>query len=153
MTQLTSSKSTNLVRLIYASQSRQEITGDVLKEILLKAREKNQSSSISGMLCFNKDYFLQVIEGSRLQINQLYNKLLSDDRHTNVQLIGFSEVSQRHWSKWTMAYATPTQKNSAIFLQYSISSEFNPYFLRAKSALMLLQDLAKQLETSENQEV
>ena len=136
-----------IVRLTYASQLTASVDAQAIKKILEQAQGNNIQNGITGMLCFNRKYFLQTIEGSRASINHLYKILLEDDRHTNVQLFSLNEVEARNWTSWAMGYATPTNENRLIFLKYCPTVEFNPYTLTAETAAMLLEELANQIPT------
>ena len=85
---------------------------------------------------------MQTIEGPRAQINRLLYALLSDQRHHDLQIIENRELKRREWSNWSMNYASPTEANSAVYLKYSTTIEFNPYLLSAEAANDLMRDLS-----------
>ena len=130
-----------LVRLTYVSRSTAALSSAALSAILEQARVNNLPRGITGTLCFNSDLFLQSIEGSRPIINRLYNKLLVDPRHTSVQLLELVEINERQWADWSMGYAVPSADNRAVFLKYSAMAQFQPYTMRARAVLKLLEDL------------
>ena len=43
-----------------------------------------------------------------------------------------------------MNYASPTEKNAAIYLKYSTTIDFNPYLLSAEAAYNLMNELRDQ---------
>ncbi|MEM7612960.1 MAG: BLUF domain-containing protein [Pseudomonadota bacterium] len=131
-----------LISLTYASRANPDVSSQDFKQILDQAQENNLAAGITGMLTFNKEYFLQTIEGPRAQINGLLAKLIGDRRHYDLQVIECLEISARSWAEWSMNYATPTTENNAIYLRYSTTKDFNPYLLNADSARALLRDLA-----------
>ena len=135
----------SMIRLTYVSTASDAINANDLKQILGQAQINNLRNGISGMLCFNSKVFLQTIEGSRARINNLYQALLKDKRHTNIQLLDTIEITVRDWSDWTMGYATPSKDNQSLFLKYSPSNDFNPYLLDANCAQLLLKDLASRV--------
>jgi len=132
---------TVLTRLTYVSRAKPDLSSDDLKAILKTAQMSNLNSGITGMLCFNKQFFLQTIEGSRPQISKLYNKLTADNRHYDLQIIEFVEIKSRKWPQWSMDYATPTSQNRDIFLKHSSSENFNPYLISAGAAQDLMVEL------------
>jgi len=134
-----------LVRLTYASRAKPDLSGSDLKQILNQARKNNAQNGVTGMLCFNKQYFLQTIEGARAEISTLLNKLAADNRHYDVQIIESIEVDHREWSQWSMNYATPSSENRDRYLKYSSTQSFNPYLLSARSAYDLLKELSQEL--------
>ena len=133
---------TVLCRLTYVSRAKPELNSSDLKEILKQAQYNNQQNGITGMLCFNKCFFLQTIEGARPELSSLLNKISADNRHFDLQIIESVEIHSRHWSEWSMNYATPTKENSHIYLKYSTSEYFNPFLLSAEAAQDLLTELS-----------
>ncbi|MEL6869594.1 MAG: BLUF domain-containing protein [Pseudomonadota bacterium] len=132
-----------LTSLTYASRANPDVSSSDFKEILDQAQENNSAAGITGMLTFNKEYFLQTIEGPRAAINGLLAKLIADRRHFDLQVIENREIKARSWAVWSMNYATPTAENNAIYLRYSTTKDFNPYLLNADSARALLNDLGR----------
>ena len=52
-----------------------------------RARPTTRGSGVTGVLCFSEGIFLQVLEGGRSAVNQLYNRIAADTRHTQVELL------------------------------------------------------------------
>ncbi|MEM9386553.1 MAG: BLUF domain-containing protein [Pseudomonadota bacterium] len=132
-----------LVSLTYASRMNPDVSPADCQRILEQARDNNRRAGITGMLTFNRDYFLQTLEGPRAHINALLIKLIADRRHHDLQVIECREIKARSWARWSMNYASPTEENSAIYLKYSTTLEFNPYLLNVESARALLRDLGR----------
>ncbi len=132
-----------LISMTYASRANPDVSAKDFNEILQQAQVNNAANGITGMLTFNKDYFLQTIEGPRAQINRLLYSLLADQRHHDLQLIETREIKHREWSKWSMNYASPTEENAAVYLKYSTTIHFNPYLLNADAANDLMRELSK----------
>ena len=131
-----------LISMTYASRAHPDVSAKVFNEILQQAQNNNAANGITGMLIFNKDYFLQTIEGPRAHINRLLYGLISDQRHYDLQLLETREIKHRGWAKWSMNYASPTEKNAAVYLKYSTTVNFNPYLLNAESANELMRELS-----------
>lgn len=143
MTQTTSNAHI-LVSMTYASRANPDVSAKDFNEILQQAQENNAANGITGMLTFNKDYFLQTVEGPRAQINRLLYALIADQRHHDLQLIETRELKHREWSKWSMNYASPTEVNAAVHLKYSTTIDFNPYLLSAEATRDLMRELSVQ---------
>lgn len=121
------------VRLIYFSRAAQGTSLQDVQNILETARHFNAEIGVTGKLCFATQYFLQAIEGPRLEINRLYNRILLDKRHQDLVLIGYEEITERLFSGWEMDYAPMTDE-----INHLISSEddaINPEFLSYQKAL------------------
>ncbi len=131
-----------LVSMTYASSANPDVSAKDFNEILQQAKENNAVNGITGMLIFNKNYFLQTLEGPRAQINRLLYSLIADTRHHDLQIIETRELKHRDWAKWSMNYASPTPDNAAIYLKYSTTVDFNPYLLSAEAANNLMRELA-----------
>ena len=131
-----------LISMTYASRANPDVSAKDFNEILKQAQENNAANGITGMLTFNKDYFLQTIEGPRAQINRLLYGLIADQRHYDLQLLETREIKHREWAKWSMNYASPTEENAAVYLKYSTTVTFNPFLLNAESANNLMRELS-----------
>jgi Sensors of blue-light using FAD len=131
-----------LVRLIYASTATDGVDLNEFKRILLQAQTNNNRRDLTGMLAFNSKIFLQALEGSRDQVNELYAKLIRDPRHNTVTMLGYKEIEERYWANWSMGFAAPNADNRALFLKYSQQSTFNPYRMRAEATEKMLVELA-----------
>lgn len=132
-----------LVSLTYASRMNPDVSPADCHAILEQARENNRLAGITGMLTFNREYFLQTLEGPRAHVNALLTKLIADRRHHDLQVIECREIKARSWARWSMHYASPTEENSAIYLKYSTTIDFNPYLLNVESVRALLRDLGR----------
>jgi len=129
------------VRLIYFSHASNGTSLQDVQEILETARKFNADAGITGKLYFATQYFMQVIEGPRLDVNRLYNRILRDDRHQELVLIGYEETNERLFAGWEMDYAPMTDEINQL-----ISSEddaINPEFLSYQKALDYLKSDAE----------
>lgn len=133
--------SQTLVRLIYGSLKNKYVDGAELKNILAVAQNNNTEKGITGILLFNSGYFLQALEGTRLQVSELYNIITADDRHHGVQLIKMSDITSRNWSQWNMQLISITEKEERIYQQYTGQSKFNPFKLSSKDATAFLEEI------------
>ncbi|MFK3866568.1 BLUF domain-containing protein [Pseudoalteromonas rhizosphaerae] len=136
-----------LTRLIYASTITEHFNPSSLEEIIEKAALNNEKNNVTGMLCFNRKYFLQCIEGSRTNVNKTYNKILNDKRHTEIILLDYSEINAREFSNWSMGYVPTSRLSAQINLKFSGSSEFSPYKISGASAYMMMLELKNSLPT------
>lgn len=131
-----------LVSMTYVSRAAKEMSAKEISEILQQAQYNNAANAITGMLVFKDNIFLQTIEGSRARINRLLHSLMTDQRHYDLQVLETRELMHREFSRWSMNYVSPTQENTAIYLKYSTTSDFNPYLLSFESVRGLMNDLS-----------
>ena len=130
-----------LVRCLYVSRAAKPLTAAVLDTILVQSRSKNPRAGITGLLCFSDEIFVQVIEGGRDAICELFNAIVRDDRHKDVRLLSFEEITERRFSNWTMGKVHVETINSGILLKYSEKPELNPYNCSAQVTMSLLMEL------------
>ena len=67
-----------LVRCLYASRPVEKMTGLLLDDILEQSRQNNAALGVTGMLCVSEDLFIQVIEGGRDEVCELFNAIVRD---------------------------------------------------------------------------
>lgn len=131
-----------LTRLIYASETAAPLTANDVQDIVDKARAANQRSQLTGMLAFDSQCFLQVLEGRRAAVSEVFCKIAGDPRHQRVQLLELVPVDERQFSIWSMGFAAANAHGRETFLRFSCEGQFEPSKMTAKSALGLLCSLA-----------
>lgn len=68
-----------------------------------QSRKKNRTLDITGLLLFDRPFFLQIIEGPTDSINQLIADILADERHRDVDIIYVNEeLADREFARWNM---------------------------------------------------
>lgn len=130
-----------LVRLIYASRLAKSCVPKDIDAIIKVSRIKNNKAQITGALCYDKRSFLQCLEGPRDAVNGLYRKIAVDPRHQQVSLIEFSEISERDFCDWQMAYVRAEDASQNIILKFSRDRRFDPFLMGASQARSFLQSL------------
>lgn len=130
-----------LVRLIYTSKTQPSFSGDTIKNILETSRAHNGKKVITGCLFYNRQNIIQYLEGGSEQINQLYNRIVMDERHSDVQLIDYSWINKRMFVGWSMGFAPDNAATRNIFLYYLEKDSFNPASLTVDAAVNLIKDL------------
>ena len=129
-----------LVRLLYASRAI-DPASNAIDEILSQSRQYNPSSGITGILCYGGGIFLQAIEGGRMAVSELYGHIQKDQRHKDVVLLHYEEVSERRFGGWTMGQVNMSKINTSILLKYAEKPELDPYSVSGKVSLALLEEL------------
>jgi len=90
--------------LIYRSEAAVPMSEDGLKTILTKARERNKTLEVTGMLLYFDNKFLQLLEGEKDQVKRLYADICADTRHKNVVTLKEGPSAQRLFPEWTMSF-------------------------------------------------
>lgn len=95
-----------LVHLIYASKVTNGFSVNDTVELLTKAREKNHSLNVTGMLLFDEDSFLQVLEGEAETVSKLFTEISKDKRHAKIVKIITEAICERYFNHWSMGCAS-----------------------------------------------
>lgn len=111
-----------LLELIYTSLSRAQNENDDVREILVSSERNNVATSVTGLLLFDGDRYIQILEGDRQQVENLFAIIADDPRHHNLELLHKGAIGARSFQTWRMAYETlPTgllgelAENMAVF--------------------------------------
>ena len=130
-----------LVRLLYYSRASREMSLSDLKDILGTARDNNSSVDVCGMLCYDKRYFLQALEGDRETVNELYLDIADDPRHDDIVIISYEEVNEQIFPQWQMGYAGSSAEFSALLKELG-QSDFSPRDMTQMQAFNFLKKMA-----------
>ena len=95
-----------LERLIYQSKASQDFGTLHLFNLLTEARQRNQRLGITGHLLYLDGQFTQCIEGSSASIDALWESLLRDVRHHDIELLARFSITERRFPEWTMAFSS-----------------------------------------------
>jgi hypothetical protein len=130
-----------LVRLLYASRASSPTDASVYDSILEQSRARNPKLGITGILCYSENLFIQVLEGGRDEVCELYNTIVRDGRHQHVRILSFEEIRERRFGSWTMGQVNLAKVNPALLLKYGERAELNPFEGSAHATLALLDEL------------
>ena len=73
-----------------------------LQTLVSKARARNRSLGITGMLAFEKDCFSQTLEGPPAQLDLLWSAIRQDTRHNHIEVLSEHVVTSRLFSDWDL---------------------------------------------------
>ncbi|MDX2130200.1 MAG: BLUF domain-containing protein [Chloroherpetonaceae bacterium] len=132
-----------LYRLVYYSEAAEGLTVQDVREIAAKASVKNRANALTGGLLYCEGKFLQILEGGLHPVNKLFQRILLDLRHKNVNLIDFSKVHKRAFSGWEMSLVFFPTSNEFLpeYLRYSHETTFDPMNLDGDACIEFMQDL------------
>ena len=74
----------------------------VLDNILTTSRSNNLEDGVTGNLICHSDLFLQMLEGTSEAVHRLYEKILADDRHTDIVKLRDEKSELRLFPSWAM---------------------------------------------------
>jgi Sensors of blue-light using FAD len=130
-----------LVRLMYASRAAPALGAEDLHSVLRQSVANNPRVGVTGVLCYSGEIFLQVLEGGRLQVNGLYNRIVQDRRHRDVVLLSYDEIEERSFAGWAMGQVNMARLNPALLLKYSEAAVLDPYAVSGKVSMALFNEL------------
>ena len=136
-----------LVQLVY--YSRNKIDGSLseliseMRGILATSVRRNMADGITGYLLFDRNWFLQILEGEKSTVMKTYERIAGDNRHSELAICGeIKPIRYRTFSQWAMAACARTADKQELFLRYGIGSVLDPSKLNAATIVQLCEELA-----------
>ena len=90
-----------------------------LAELLVQARARNERNAVTGMLLYKDGRFIQLLEGHEEQVQESFERIRKDERHTAVELLWLRYVQYRDFPDWTMGFINADKLDSATLSGYS----------------------------------
>jgi hypothetical protein len=138
-----------LTRLVYFSTSKRPTDGSVavqLKQILASSIKNNVRFAVTGGLVFNRNYFMQVLEGGRSNVTKVFSTISVDLRHDQIELVEVKDVRERLFAAWSMGFASTPELIKELSAKMDIQGEFNPKLLTGDQIVKLIFELVKKEE-------
>lgn len=98
--------------LLYYSFADDELDTNVIRFIADKARTRNAAFDVTGHLHYESGLFVQWIEGSKQNLNEIYGYIRRDPHHHGLTSIFFDTIPARGFSSWNMA--TSMENNASL---------------------------------------
>jgi Sensors of blue-light using FAD len=95
---------TVLLRMLYVSESRRDLSSGDLHRIRAVAERNNWRAGLTGCLLYSGRNFAQILEGSPDRVRAAYSRITEDERHSNVKLLREERCSSRRFASWSMAF-------------------------------------------------
>lgn len=136
------------IRLCYASswKGEQRDLLEDLNHILSCSREFNSNNQINGVLYYADGSFFQCLEGEKLSVTYLFEKIKTDIRHSNITDFGFDPISEISFKKWSMKYVQKKTDIDLFFKALGYGS-FSPQALDKVTLPLFIQELIKTDQT------
>ena len=100
---------TQLVRLMYFSAATERVDLETVAEILEVAHQRNAAQEVTGMLCADRRWFLQCLEGGRNEVTETYQRIVNDARHRHLVVLCYEEIDERLFGSWHMGFVGLTE--------------------------------------------
>lgn len=96
---------TNLYQLVYESQTTPPLPKlTQVRDILLRSRCYNAEHHITGLLLCSEGHYVQLLEGTEADVQELFAAIKQDRRHKQVQLIHQGVAQKRFFPEWSMGF-------------------------------------------------
>lgn len=93
-----------MIRLIYISTARSELSKTELEAILRSSRRNNASAGVTGLLIVGGRRFLQALEGPANAVAQTYDRIKADRRHFAAVTLDSRPIAKRSFAGWAMGH-------------------------------------------------
>lgn len=139
--------SRNLFQLVYTSiyrAGRVDSELSALRSILSVSRRNNHDAGVTGFLIFDRDSFLQVLEGPRDALDATMARIVRDDRHRDVAVLGTKPIKQRTFHAWTMGGCRRTPQQDPVFAAHGMEDGIDRSRADFEQIVALARDLSVQ---------
>ena len=142
----------NLYRLVYYSRNRvaagPEDLAASITDILAASRRNNARVGVTGALMFNAGCFGQVLEGPRVAIESVFERIQQDERHGDVSLLGMAPAAERAFETWSMGFVGASVEEAARYGAVARETGYDPSRLNGDALFRALHQLAIEEERS-----
>ncbi|WP_342325133.1 diguanylate phosphodiesterase [Kosakonia sp. BYX6] len=118
-----------LTTIIYRSHLRDDVTYQMLEEMVAAANIKNGQANVTGILLFNGTHFFQLLEGPEETVVPIYDAICADPRHYNVVELLRDYAPSRRFGKTGMELFDLRDHNSEAVLQTVLDKGTSKYQL------------------------
>ncbi|WND02417.1 BLUF domain-containing protein [Temperatibacter marinus] len=126
-----------LSQLVYYSEVNEQNKLE-LESLLHKAQDHNSKNYITGALWAYGKFYIQVLEGERAKVSDLYHNICADPHHNGVVLVGCIDIEERDFADWWMAFIMDTDVNREAILKYSCSDRLEPRKMSHQRLIQLM---------------
>lgn len=130
-----------LQRLIYASRWMDPTCADIgpmVADILDKSVRNNRLFNVTGLLLHHRGWFLQVLEGPLEVVDDTFDRIRRDLRHTDIRVVADLPIAARAFGDWGMAAERLEGPTAKALAELGLETSFDPASLDPSSAMSLL---------------
>lgn len=115
-----------MLSLIYVSRAATTFRAEELAGLASHAATANAARAVTGMLAYNGEHFMQLLEGPEPAVAAIMVRIAADSRHSNLVVIRRDERAARECPDWSMrSFLTPLQgAGSATLFAAGLPVEF-----------------------------
>lgn len=86
----------------YQSKATSRPTTADLRELASKAKARNRSLGVTGMLLYDKGRFFQTLEGPPASLKTLWESICNDPRHCDIEILSEHIIPARLFGAWNL---------------------------------------------------
>jgi hypothetical protein len=110
--------------LLYVSSAVKLMDNDELLKLHQVSQKNNKKSEITGMLLYQEGNFMQIIEGNKERVLELFSKVTMDKHHKDIYKIMSGSIEKRNFNDWSMGFCNMNETghnlNYDAFIQENI---------------------------------
>jgi hypothetical protein len=129
----------SLFRLVYHSRSTLDLAHgpftDQVVDIIANAMTNNRRFNVTGGLIYDRDWFVQVLEGDRDAVIGTFERIAVDPRHRNLVIAESAHTRARRFPDWWMMATEWSHPGAGLFFPIITDEGFDPRSL-ARDALI-----------------
>lgn len=132
----------DLLTLTYTSSATRLLSVAQLVDLIEQIRPKNERLGVTGLLLYSGGNVIQTLEGSPRAVEEVFEVIAADGRHTDVQVVDRRPVSTRAFATWSMGFRNVSAREVAdlqdfgAFARDSVGADLSAH---AASAFALLE--------------
>jgi len=110
-----------MYRVVYMSRSSRKMTDAELDQIRHTAARNNSNKGVTGILLYVADTFFQILEGPRHAVEEIYDRVHTDERHDRVRMMFSGDADARRFGDWSMGFCRLSEEddNASEFFELS----------------------------------
>lgn len=131
----------------YVSMAVRTLTPTEIDQILITAREFNESHGVTGVLLCHKKTFFQFFEGSPKDVAEAYERIRSSSQHTSILELCNEFSKKRYFDSWSMGFCYMPETKIQALLNAEWTNQLPVVSVYAKESfgLKLLQEFWNKL--------
>lgn len=105
--------------IVYVSASTRLLTENELRVILIETELKNRHNDITGLMLYSAGIFMQVLEGTRANVEEAYQLIGEDIWHKDIIKLSEGSSWERFFANWYMSFNTRHPQSFAAYKGYA----------------------------------
>lgn len=120
-----------MIQISYISSATEPMSTHSLLRLLQQCRDNNAVNGVTGMLLYSNGTFLQVLEGEQKIVEDLFEIIRNDPRHTDLRILQKKTIDKREYYDWSMGFKRISDKElkHVAGLSKFSQKDFNPDYL------------------------